>query len=341
VGVERLHHIWIGWFGVLVLPGAFGLVAALPPANTSWDFPHKFLAGASLIAIAVGLIAIAFSLAHAVWVPTSEAARRAWLRRTDKDGVPRWAKGGTPFVDYVDTPQARLGIKLDAVFAGMNVSRMVRARVRARVVLLEELGREPSHLQLETAAKSLYERNDTALDVTDDELRAYIAAGGEIPLELRPWNAEAAEPTPPAPPVAERAAEPTPRRRPGAKDIARPLAEQEALKRRKVQVWLGLRSDGLALRQSLQGLPWGERQEHPEFGADQLSAWLDRCGKAVSEHRPERLLDYDAAARPQALVQHNWQVITKATAALELWPERVGQIDRVVVVLDDLIRTTT
>lgn len=92
-------------------------------------------------------------------------SRRALLRKaftermqrlhTKPDGIPNWAKGGEPFVDFMDTPLARQAIKFDAVFAPMSAARMERAKVRTWVILCEELGREPSKVQLETAAKSL------------------------------------------------------------------------------------------------------------------------------------------------------------------------------------------
>jgi hypothetical protein len=100
-----------------------------------------------------------------------------------------------------------------------------------------------------------------------------------------------------------------------------------------------LRADGLALLSRLREVPLEDRVQDLEFGAAGLREWLERCNRDISMYRAECLLDFDTASQPQASL-HTWEVNTKVTAAIDLWEERIGQINRVVALVDSLIRTT-
>ncbi len=115
--------------------------------------------------------------------------------------------------DFMRSPDEPMFGKLVAWGARANASRIRRARLEAAHSLRESLGREPLEDETEAYARWLYERNDTALDLTnipDEELRR--AWGGEaapkvtrgpgrpgwtMALRQERWDAARREATPP------------------------------------------------------------------------------------------------------------------------------------------------
>jgi hypothetical protein len=88
----------------------------------------------------------------------------AKLRRPDPEAP---VIGAEP-LDFRRSPEARLYAQAVAFQARINTDRMRRARLVAPADLRAALGREPTAEEVEAWAKTLYERNDTAIEV--DEL---------------------------------------------------------------------------------------------------------------------------------------------------------------------------
>ena len=143
------------------------------------DDAHRLAGALSLVSIAIGA-ALALVL---VW---HLGLRRLWFR------IPRHSSPtAQAFVDYLDRPDAPLAMKITAVFAQVAANRKQQARIVAWKTLRRELGGEPSKAQLDALAQTLHDRNDSALDVTEEDIRAYLDAGGTILPDLQPWNAHA------------------------------------------------------------------------------------------------------------------------------------------------------
>jgi hypothetical protein len=116
--------------------------------------------------------------------PTSESpppARLAEVRREDR-GEPL-ADREPP--DFLGTPDARLLAQAVAFQARHNADRLRRARLVAPAYLREALSCEPSAVEVEAWANTLFSRNDTVIDVDSLESTVAEPAAEAVPSPRR------------------------------------------------------------------------------------------------------------------------------------------------------------
>ena len=167
-------------------------------------------------------------------------------------------------------------MKITAVFAQVNASRKVRARIVAWKTLRNELGAEPSKAQLDTVAQTLYDRSDTALGVTEDEIRAYLDAHGVISPEVQPWNSQGQKD---AHPTLDHSTSPP-----------APMSDAEFVRRCNQYIFIGKqithRVRGVAL--DAPGTEWSDLFER-------VRKYLNEVYRFFNEHRPKywlRMAEY-------------------------------------------------
>lgn len=185
---------------VCLLTVSVGLIGAVAVARgqSAWLEQYPQEAGIWIVALwALFVVSALFTLGQSdsTWRWRLIGARRTFLGVFAKS-KPMPTPEADPeadqlFIDYLERPDSALAIKAVAVFAQVNASRKLQARIVAWNTLRKELGAAPSKAQLDASAQFLYDRDDTALQPNEEQIRAYLEAFGFDSPELRPANAKA------------------------------------------------------------------------------------------------------------------------------------------------------